>query len=156
LKTSSARVLLVEDSEPFRNFVRAMLSEMPELQIVGEVSNGLQAVESARRLQPDLIVLDIGLPSLNGIEAARRIRRISPGSKLLFLSQESSVEVVQEALLTGSHGYVVKIDAGNEFLTAVNTVLRGEQFLGQRFADQDFARGSGHHSLRLLPTFVEP
>jgi len=152
LKTSSARVLLVEDSEPFRNFVRAMLSEMPELQIVGEVSNGLQAVESARRLQPDLIVLDIGLPSLNGIEAARRIRRISPGSKLLFLSQESSVEVVQEALLTASHGYVVKIDAGNEFLTAVNTVLRGEQFLGQRFADQDFARGPGHHSLRLLPT----
>jgi len=152
LKTSSARVLLVEDSEPFRNFVRAMLSEMPELQIVGEVSNGLQAVESARRLQPDLIVLDIGLPSLNGIEAARRIRRISPGSKLLFLRQESSVEVVQEALLTASHGYVVKIDAGNEFLTAVNTVLRGEQFLGQRFADQDFARGPGHHSLRLLPT----
>ena len=152
MKTSSARVLLVEDSEPFRNFVRAMLSEMPELQIVGEVSNGLQAVESARRLQPDLIVLDIGLPSLNGIEAARRIRRISPGSKLLFLSQESSVEVVQEALLTASHGYVVKIDAGNEFLTAVNTVLRGEQFLGQRFADQDFARGPGHHSLRLLPT----
>ena len=133
-----------------------MLSEMPELQIVGEVSNGLQAVESARRLRPDLIVLDIGLPSLNGIEAARRIRRISPGSRLLFLSQESSVEVVQEALLAGSQGYVVKIDAGNELLTAVNTVLRGEQFLGQRFVDQDFAGDSGQTSLRLLPALVEP
>ena len=156
MKTSPAKVLIVEDSEPFRNFVRAILSEIPELQIVGEVSDGLQAVESARRLRPDLIVLDIGLPSLNGIEAARRIRTLSPVSKMLFLSQESSAEVAQEAILAGSHGYVVKADAGRELLAAVNTVLRGEHFLGQRFADQNFARGSGHHSLRLLPTFVEP
>jgi CheY-like chemotaxis protein len=108
------------------------------LQIVGEVADGLEAIQKAEELQPDLIVLDIGLPSLNGIEAAGRIRKVSPKSKILFVSQESSVDVVQEALGTGAHGYVVKIDAGSELLEAVNSVLRGEQFVGKRFSAHEF------------------
>jgi CheY-like chemotaxis protein len=76
LDTSSVRVLVVEDSEPFRRFLCSTLGKRPELQIVGEVSDGLEAVQKAEELQPDLIVLDIGLPSVNGIEVARRIRKL--------------------------------------------------------------------------------
>src|SRR5436305_303966 len=93
LGTSSSRVLVVEDSEHFRKFFRSTLRKRPELQIVGEVIDGLEAVERAEQVQPDLIVLDIGLPSLNGIEAARQIRKVSPKSKILFVSQESSTDV---------------------------------------------------------------
>jgi DNA-binding NarL/FixJ family response regulator len=138
LETSARRVLVVEDSEPFRNFICSTIGERPELQIVGEVRDGLEAVQSAEKLRPDLIVLDIGLPSLNGIEVARRIRKLSGESKVLFVSQESSAEVVQEALDTGANGYVVKTDAGSELLEGVNAVLRGQQFIGRRFSGHDF------------------
>jgi DNA-binding NarL/FixJ family response regulator len=92
LETSSRRVLAVEDSEPFRKFVCSTLGNRPDLQIVGEVMDGLEAVQTAEKLHPDLIVLDIGLRSLNGIEVARRIRKLFPESKVLFVSQESSVD----------------------------------------------------------------
>ena len=134
---------MVEDSEPFRKFVCSTLGKRPDLQIVGEVTDGLQAVKKAEELQPNLIVLDIGLPSLNGIEAARRIRKLSTKFKILFVSQESSADVVQEALGTGAQGYVIKSDAGSELLEAVNTVLRGDQFVGRRFAGHDFV-GASH------------
>jgi DNA-binding NarL/FixJ family response regulator len=133
---------VVEDSEPFRKFVCSTLGERPELQIVGEVSDGLEAVQRAEELQPDLIVLDIGLPALNGIEAARRIRELSPKSKILFVSEEFSADVVREALGTGARAYVVKTDAGSELLQAVNAVLRGGQFVGSRFAGHDFTGAS--------------
>jgi DNA-binding NarL/FixJ family response regulator len=128
---------VVDDYETFRRFICSTLRKRPELQIVGEVSDGLEAVQKAEELQPDLIVLDIGLPSLNGIEAARRIRKLSPKSKILFVSQESSDDVVQEALALGALGYIVKADAGKELLTAVNAVLRGDRFVGNRFAGCD-------------------
>ena len=101
----------------------------PELQIISEVSDGLEAVQKALELQPALIVLDIALPSLNGIEAARRIRKISPKSTILFLSQESSADVVQEALCLGALGFVIKIHAARDLLVAVEAVLRNEQFV---------------------------
>jgi DNA-binding NarL/FixJ family response regulator len=109
LETSSIRALVVEDSEEFRKFICSMLGETPELQIVGEESDGLRALQRADELQPDLILLDIGLPSLNGIEVARQIPKLSPKSKILFLSQEVSADVVREALGTGALGYVVKM-----------------------------------------------
>ena len=114
-----------------------MLKEIPGLHVAGEVADGLQAVQKAEQLQPDLIVLDIGLPSLNGIEAARRIRKVSPNSKILFMSQESSFDVVQEALDTGAQGYIVKTDAGRDLLDGISAILRGEQFLGRRFSNYD-------------------
>ena len=142
MKTLSKRVLVVEDSQPFRNFIRRTLGQRPELRIVGEVADGRQAVQKACELQPDLIVLDIGLPTLNGIEVARQVRKLSIKSKILFLSQESSADVVQAALRTGAHGYVVKIDAGSELLEGVNAVLQGDQFVGRRFAGHDLVRAS--------------
>jgi len=119
-----------------------MLGERPELQIVGEVTDGLQAIQKAEELQADLIVLDIGLPSLNGIEVARQIRKLSPESIILFVSQESSADVVREALGTGAQGYVVKIDAGSELLEGVSAVIRGDQFVSKRFSGEDFVVGS--------------
>jgi len=129
LQVSSVRILLVDDFEPWRHFVSSMLLIKPELQVVGEASNGLEAVQKAAELKPDLILLDIGLPTLNGIEAARQIRKLAPESKIIFLSQESSAEIVQEALSLGAWGYVVKTMAESELLTAVETVLSGKTFV---------------------------
>jgi DNA-binding NarL/FixJ family response regulator len=106
------------------------LTEKPELHVIGEVSDGMEAVQKAEELQPDLIVLDIGLPTLSGIEAARRIRKLSPNSKILFVSQEFSTAVAEEALRLGGLGYVAKPHAGTELLAAVEAVLQGKRFVG--------------------------
>jgi DNA-binding NarL/FixJ family response regulator len=98
------------------------------MQIVDEVSDGLKAIQQAERLHPDLILLDIGLPTVNGIEAARRIHESIPECKILFLSQESSADVVQAALELGL-GYVLKSHAGSDLLPAVEAVRVGRQFV---------------------------
>jgi len=99
----------------------------PGLQIVGEASDGLEAVQKAVELKPDLILMDIGLPSLNGIEAARQIRELIPESKIIFLSQESSPEVVQETMDLGAAGYVVKVRAAIELRATVEAVAFGKK-----------------------------
>ncbi len=91
----SIRILIVDDFEDWRRKVRQLLQERPELQVICEVSDGLEAVQKADELKPDLILLDIGLPKLNGIEAARRIRQLSPSSKIINLSQDNSLEGVR-------------------------------------------------------------
>jgi DNA-binding NarL/FixJ family response regulator len=131
---TSSRVLVVDDYEPFRRFICSTLRRQPEVHIVCEVSDGLEAVQKAEKLQPDLIVLDIGLPTLDGIEAARRIRRLSPEAKILFVSQESSTDVVQEALRLGALGYIAKTNAGIELLAAVDAVCQGRRFVGAGLA----------------------
>jgi DNA-binding NarL/FixJ family response regulator len=122
-------VLVVDDFEPFRSFVCSALKQKPELEVVCEVSDGLAAVQKAEELNPDLILLDIGLPTLNGIEAARQIRKLVPNAKIIFLSQETSDDVIQEALRLGARGYVVKTRAGSELLAAVEAVLDGKQYV---------------------------
>jgi DNA-binding NarL/FixJ family response regulator len=131
MEASRVRVLVVDDYEPFRRFVCSTLRKRPEWQIVGEVSDGLEAVDQAVELHADLIVLDIGLPGLNGIEVARRVRKVMPECKVLFLSQESSADIVQEALRSGGSGYITKAHAARELLLAVDAVLQGEQFFGR-------------------------
>jgi DNA-binding NarL/FixJ family response regulator len=128
---SSVRVLVVEDFEPFRRFVCSRVGDSSELQVICEVSDGLEAVQKAEELQPDLILLDIGLPNLNGIEAARRIRKLSPQSRILFVSQESSADVIEEALGLGAMGYVIKVHAGSELLVAMEAVREGRQFVSR-------------------------
>ena len=102
--TSPIRLLIVDDHEPFRQFLRSTLQNKLEIQTIVEASDGEEAIELAQALQPDLILLDIGLPKLNGIEAARRIRDSAPRSKIIFLSQESSVDIVQAAFSAGASG----------------------------------------------------
>jgi DNA-binding NarL/FixJ family response regulator len=121
--------LVVDDFEPFRRFVRSKLGSRPDLQVIGEASDGLEAVEKAQALKPDLILIDIGLPSLNGIEAAHRICRLVPTSTILFVSQISDADVVQEALSNGAIGYVWKQDAGIDLLRGVESALRGTRFV---------------------------
>ena len=126
---SPIRILVVEDFEPFREFVTSTLKQHPEFEIIGEISDGLEAVGKAAELYPDLILLDVGLPSLNGMAAARRIREHSPQSKILFVSGDLSPDIVEQALSTGAAGYLVKSDAGRHLLTAVRAVLAGEHYL---------------------------
>jgi DNA-binding NarL/FixJ family response regulator len=121
-------VLVVDDYEPFRKFVCSVLKKRRKLRVVGEASDGLEAVCKSEQLQPNLILLDIGLPSLNGIEAARRMRKTSPHSKILFCSVESSAEVVQEALSVGAWGYVVKSRAATQLPEAVEAAILGTPF----------------------------
>jgi len=126
---SPIRVLIVEDFEPFRAFVTSTLAQHPEFQVIGELSDGLEAVAAAAELHPDLILLDIGLPSLNGIAAARRIREHSPQSKILFVSGNQFSDIVEEALSIGAAGYLVKSDAGRQLLVAMGAVLQGKHYL---------------------------
>jgi DNA-binding NarL/FixJ family response regulator len=132
MRNSSAvvRVLLVDDFEPFRRSLCAVLQARADLQVVAEVSDGLQAVQKAQELQPDLILLDIGLPTLNGITAAHRISRLVPRATIIYVSQESDPDIVAEALSNGVKAYVHKQNASADLLPAIEAALRGDRFVG--------------------------
>jgi len=130
-------VLLVDDYAPWRDLYSTELQKRTDLRIVAQASDGLEAVQRAEELQPDLVLLDVGLPTLNGIEAARRIREVSPMSRILFASENRSVAIAKEALRTGALGYLSKMDA-TELLPAVQAVLEGKRFLSASFADHKF------------------
>src|SRR5271168_5643458 len=136
--TQTARIILVDDFKPWRRLVASLLKDNPDLEVICEASDGLEAVQKAEELQPDLIVLDIGLPKLNGIEAAASIRKVAPGSKILFLSENRFSDIAAAAMSAGGNGYVVKSDGADELLMAVETVLHGERFVSSRFTDFDF------------------
>jgi len=136
LSTDPIRVLLVDDHEQWRLLTSNSLQNRPDLQVVAQASDGLEAIAKAVQLRPDLVLLDIGLPKLNGIEVSRRIRETCPACKILFVSQESSPDIVREALATGASGYVLKMEFGTELLPAIETVLRGEQFVCRRLKNQ--------------------
>lgn len=160
------RILAVDDFEPWRRFVSSALQQQLDLQTFVEVSDGLEAVYKAENLRPDLILLDIGLPTLNGIEAASRIRDVSPNSKILFLSEESSPEVAEAALEAGGAGYVAKSDAGRELLPAVKALSEGKRYISAKLGGQIFftipdegtCEGSDRHGLQVYASdasFVE-
>lgn len=142
------RILVVDDYEPFRRAVRLILQVRDDLQIIGEASDGLEAVQTAQNLRPDLILLDIDLPTLNGIQAARRLRDLVPQAKILFLSVESSSDVVREALSSGAVGYIYKLRVASELLPAIDTVLRGKQFVGG-----DLEGEFGEHTAAQAPPY---
>ncbi len=129
MEAPAIRVFIVDDYEPIRRFVRATIGNNPEFQVVGEASDGLEAVQKAQDLQPDLMVLDIGLPTLNGIEVARRTRKLCPGCRIILMSQEASADLAREAFRLGAMGYVVKAHAGSELLASIEAVCQGRRFV---------------------------
>jgi DNA-binding NarL/FixJ family response regulator len=129
VEPSTIQVLVVDDFAPWRRFVRSMLRKWTELRLVGEVSDGLAAVQKAQELQPDLILMDLGLPTLNGIEAARRIRKLSVNSKILIASTNCDLDIIEEAFRSGISGYVLKSAASTQLFPAVEAVIQGKRFL---------------------------
>jgi DNA-binding NarL/FixJ family response regulator len=127
---SRIRTLVVEDHKAFLDFITATARNCASVEVIGEVQDGFSAVQRAAQLQPDLILLDIGLPGLNGIDAARRIRSVSPDSRIIFVTQESSPDIVEAAFTLGAWGYVMKIHAGVELPLALNAVVKGNKFFG--------------------------
>jgi DNA-binding NarL/FixJ family response regulator len=133
------RLLVVDDHAVVRRAICSLLSLDPTLDVICETASGEDAVEKAGELHPDLVLLDIGLPKISGIEAARQIRKVSPKSQIIFLSQHDSLNMAKEAMKVGGHGYVTKIDAGSELLKAIHAVREGKRFVSQRIRDQGCA-----------------
>jgi DNA-binding NarL/FixJ family response regulator len=120
--------MVVEDFPSFRKLICSKLQQRSDVQVICEVSDGLEAVQKAKALQPDLVLLDIGLPTLNGIEVARRLRDLAPNSKIIFLSQETSPEFIEHAVRLGAWGYVFKANAESDLLAAIDAVSSGKRF----------------------------
>jgi DNA-binding NarL/FixJ family response regulator len=125
----SIRAFLVDDFSPFRDLLRTTLQQIPGFEIVGEASDGIEAVQKIRELNPNLILLDVGLPNLSGIEVARQVQNVSAHPIILFVSQICDWDIIEHAFLYGASGYVVKSDAAAEFLSAVESVRRGIDFI---------------------------
>jgi len=134
---------VVDDFVAWRSYVVAKLAENPALHIVGFASDGLEAVQIATELQPDLILMDINLPNGSGISAAGRIRELSLKSKVLFVSQNLDLDVVRAALDAGGCGYVLKSSAESELLAAVEAVMLGKTFVSGELASRDFNHVTG-------------
>jgi CheY-like chemotaxis protein len=149
---SNFKILVVDDYEPFRRFVSSTLEQRAGLQIIDQASDGLEAVQKAESQQPDLVLLDIGFPTLNGIEVAKRVRKLSPATKILILSQHSSPDVVREALRSGATGYVYKSRAGSDLMPAIEAVLRGGRFVSREVAEVPPSVRRMHYSFDFDPT----
>ena len=126
---SIVRVLIVDDFDPWRVFVIQQLSQQPHMRVIECASDGLEGVQKAEELQPDLILLDISLPKLNGIDVARKARKLVPKAKILFLSSNADPDVVRAAFCAGGGGYVLKADAGGALLAGIEAVLLGKQYV---------------------------
>lgn len=127
------RILVVDDSDPFRRFTTSTINNFPGFHVIGEAKDGLEAVQKVEALEPDLVVLDIGIPRLNGIETARKIHSVSD-CKIFFLTGNPFPEVMREALSAGANGYVVKVDASEELHEALLAVLQGKRYISKTLA----------------------
>jgi len=127
----SLRILVVDDHEIFRTQVCALLESQPGFEVICEAGDGLEAVRHAQELQPDIVVLDITMPVLGGIEAAVRIRRVAPKAQIVFLSQYDSEAVARAALATGALAYVTKSSAATDLIPVVQSVSDGKEFVSK-------------------------
>lgn len=130
----TVRVLVADDHEIVREGIRTLIQAQPGWQVTGEASNGRQAVEKAKELKPDVTVLDIGMPVLNGLEATRQIVKNDPRSKILVLTVHESDTLIQDVLEAGARGYVLKSDAGRDLVTAVNAVRSNKVFFTSKIS----------------------
>ena len=132
------RVLVVEDHERWRRHLCSVLANAAGCEVIGAASDGREAVHKVETLKPDLILMDIGLPGVDGIEAARQVIARDPSSRILFVSEHQSPDIVQAALGCGARGYVTKSDAGRELLPAIDAIVRGRWFISARLGGRSF------------------
>lgn len=130
------RVLVADDHEVVRRGVRGLVESRPDWSVCGEATNGREAVEQAERLAPDVVILDIAMPELNGLEAARRIHKAAPRTEVLILTMHRSEELVRQVLAAGARGYLLKSDAGRDLLAAVDAVASHHPFFTPRVGEQ--------------------
>jgi len=129
------RILVADDHQVVRTGLRALLESKTGWQVCAEASNGREAVEKAGQLKPDVAVLDIGMPLLNGVEATRQIRKLSPQTEILILTMHDSDQLVQEVLGAGAHGYILKDDADRNLIAAVDALRRHKPYLSSRVSE---------------------
>jgi DNA-binding NarL/FixJ family response regulator len=144
------RTLVVDDFEAFRRFICSTLEQSVGVQIIGQASDGLEAIQLAKKLQPDLILLDVGLPGLNGLEVARRVRAFAP-AKFLFFSALADPDVVREAFNLGAIGYVYKPHAQSELLPAIDAARENRRFVGKglEFSEDADTEATHRHEIHL-------
>jgi DNA-binding NarL/FixJ family response regulator len=150
------RILVVEDHARFRALICSALQKQADFQII-EAADGLEGVQKAADLQPDLILLDINLPKMHGFEVAKQIYRLAPNARILFMSQESSPELVRKALSLGAHGYIQKMSAATDLTPAIEAALAGRRFVspGVAFAEPVTAPVSRRHEILFCPNEAE-
>jgi DNA-binding NarL/FixJ family response regulator len=125
------RILVVDDHPIVRHGLRTLLGGRPEWEIIDEAEDGIEAVEKADRLKPDVVVLDVSMPRMDGLEACRRIRKSVPKSEVLIVTQHDSPQMMREALSAGARGYIVKSDAARDLLAALESVSQHKLFIAQ-------------------------
>jgi DNA-binding NarL/FixJ family response regulator len=132
------RVLVAENHEWWRRYICSAIERASQWQVVGTAADGMEAVYKARTLKPDLILLDVGLPTLNGLEAARQMLAHDPDSRILFVTEQQFLDIAEVAVATGARGYIVKSDVGRELLLAMEAVVEGRRFISAKLAGRVF------------------
>ncbi len=134
-ESGSLRILVVDDHEVVRRGVKALIESRPDWRVCGETGDGREAVLKAKELQPDVVVLDVTMPGLNGLDATRQIRNVAPKTEVLVLTMHSSEDLARELLSAGARGFIMKSDAGRDLVNAVESVARHKPFFTSRIAE---------------------
>jgi DNA-binding NarL/FixJ family response regulator len=129
-----ARILIADDHDIVRKGLRALVEEESSWQVVADVQDGRSAVAKAQELKPDIAILDIAMPSLNGLDATRQIVKVNPDTKVLILTMHDSELLIQNVLNAGARGYLMKTDAGRDLVVAIRALLLGQTFFTQKVA----------------------
>jgi DNA-binding NarL/FixJ family response regulator len=129
------RIILADDHTILRQGIKRLVEEIPEVEVLAEANNGIELLELMRRDTPDLVIADITMPGIGGIDATREIRRLYPEVKVLILTMHKRIEYLHHVLAAGAHGYLLKEDSNDELANAIDTIRKGRRYITQRLSD---------------------